>query len=695
MAQPPSLSSNNPFRRKPPIPSEASAPPPPFPETEASTLAPEDAPALPSGDRFRNHLQALSHPSQPPPATSFQKPKVVKKVRVQSPPPSSPESAGVPDRFPLDDDDDESSSSVDTDDQIEPFGYASSTGSARWSDKGVAPQSTLSHQPPPNPFQKTLRDLEVGLTGPSQDSSTAPGARNTLDVDAFKRLLLTGQAGGSGAPQAAAPQTAQQTAQPLLPSGDAASTADTSSTSRQSIFDAIQAVQETPRTSHEVSEHEAEDDRRGLISSSQSSLQPAPTILRKKPPPPSSRHGKLIKVGAGSEAKGTPGVAQPASPSSGLTYSASIPLSSPPRQISSPPSDFNKPLPPAPKKSPAEEDTDSVFDREAAGKVPELEIQPGLNIIMPPRPPTPPNVPHTTPNPPVATSQPTRKPAPPPRRQPHGRSESRTVPSVTGSLRQDDTDPPIRRSSIDSTRSRSSSLRVSVHAPAPPPPPRRPSHATRVPTSLTSPGVASPGSEKTLSAVEQSPLVAPIVASPPPLDDTPTSASASSSTVDNPAISPRIISSPPPLALNHYSHPQSQSQPQPPLSQQPHVHPKLFPPPPPPARNPSVRAKKRPVSLVPRRESGNSVAPPQPPPPPRRRGSSRASLDGPGSGLGSTRLDVVVDGHGPTDIGGLVEEPVQEPETASAAVDILADLGALQREIDALRGKYETGGGKE
>jgi hypothetical protein len=43
----------------------------------------------------------------------------------------------------------------------------------------------------------------------------------------------------------------------------------------------------------------------------------------------------------------------------------------------------------------------------------------------------------------------------------------------------------------------------------------------------------------------------------------------------------------------------------------------------------------------------------------------------------------------------LVEEPVQEPETASAAVDILADLGALQREIDALRGKYETGGGKE
>ncbi|KAG7293816.1 hypothetical protein NEMBOFW57_003873 [Staphylotrichum longicolle] len=185
MAQPPSFSSNNPFRRKGPVPS-APAPPaniPPFDEADAPSPTPETVPALPSADRFRTQLHALSTSNQPPPATSFQKPKVVKKVRVQSPPPSSPESPRAENRFPpvtLDDED--SSSSDETDEAADPFSYASSTGSADVSDRGDDPQPVPLHRPPPNPFQKTLRELEFGAAEPEQNPATAQATtRGALD----------------------------------------------------------------------------------------------------------------------------------------------------------------------------------------------------------------------------------------------------------------------------------------------------------------------------------------------------------------------------------------------------------------------------------------------------------------------------------------------------------------------------------
>lgn len=732
--QQPALSSNNPFRRKPPaasVPSSSAPPPPPvvpvppIAEVEAPTPTTLDDSGAPlrSGDQFRNQIQAFARPNQPPPpATSFQKPKVVKKVRVQSPPPSSPESAGVPERFPpvhLENDDDgesESSSSVDTDDQIDPFGYASSTRAADQYDDA---QTRTPQGPPPNPFQKTLRDLEVGAAETSQSSGAAAGARNTLDVDAFRRLLLTGQAGNSGPPQATPPQPAPPAGTAPSVGGDGASITDASSTSRQSISDALQTVQETPRTSHETSEQEGDDDRHGLISGgSQSSLQPAPSILRKKPPPPSSRHGKLIKPAAGSEAKTGANKASP-------TRSGSAPVTSPSRQRPRTPSDVNKPLPPAPLRSPAEVVAENVFDWEAAGKVPEPGLQPGLNIVMPVRPPTPPNASHAiAPAPPAA-----RKPAPPPRRQPHGRSESRTV-------QQDDADSSIRRSSFDSTRSRSSSLRASVHAPAPPPP-RRPSHAPRASSSFSlPPAVITPGSEKnpaeSASAVEHSPPSGPIVASPPPLSGTPTPTSSSRA---SPAVKPVT---PAPASLNHYPHSHSplqpQSPPQPLQTGQSQLHAKISPPPPPPARNPSVRARKRPVSgtlpsssllsetgTTTRSVSGGSTTythahpqPPPPPAPPRRRGSSgRGSLDSarslpghavppnaglviaevgePGQGPGA---DVNVNaGGGPGPVGLQAEEGAGVGAGPGAEEDILADLDLLQKEVDALRGMVEGGGG--
>jgi hypothetical protein len=83
-----------------------------------------------------------------------------------------------------------------------------------------------------------------------------------------------------------------------------------------------------------------------------------------------------------------------------------------------------------------------------------------------------------------------------------------------------------------------------------------------------------------------------------------------------------------------------------------------------------------------------------PPPPPRRqRGSSKGSVDGPRR----TSLDSV--GR-----AGSSQVPEEEPDAVSATMgsdptspqstnepgksfDILADLDALQREVDALRGK--------
>ncbi|GAB1317584.1 hypothetical protein MFIFM68171_07794 [Madurella fahalii] len=717
MAQQPSFGSNNPFRRKAPMASAPPAPPrlvPTLADPDASTPTPDTAAALSSGNQFWSQLQAHAHPNQPPPATSFQKPKVVKKVRVQSPPPSPPESAGAPDRLPLadGDDDDQSSSSVDTDEQADPFTHTSPTGSADGSDREDERQPTPSSRAPPNPFQKTLRDLEIRPSETTQSSGLAPGTRSTIDVDAFRRLLLTGHT----------PPSAHLAA----PGGDGASTTDTSSISRQSISDTIQPMQETPRTSHEVSEIEAEDDRRGLISGSQSSLQPAPTILRKKPPPPSSRHGKLIKAGArgGGDAGAVPSVPSP------TRGSTTIPLTSPSKQRPPTPSDVNKPLPPAPQRLPMEEDAESVFDREAAGKVPEPDIAPGLGILSTPRPPTPPNTSRATSN---AAS---KKPAPPPRRQPHGRSESK-VTATPPPTHQDDADPSLRRSSVDSTRSRSSSLRVSIHAPAPPPP-RRPGHAPRASGSFNSPssaGVASPSGEQTPSdvnvlapATEQVPSPSSIsgqqvvvTSSPPPMGDASTSSSnnstnhtpgtatpapASASATAAEPVAAGVMPGPGPSSTaNHFAQVQAR------------LHAKISPPPPPPARNASVRAK-RPMSA-----GGATLSPLGPgPPPPSRRGSGRGMDRGVAPSVGPPPPPRR-DRGGSSGSGSVIQRNVDDPSPASttrgsslgsnyetgnansggipaslaegnvgegaSTGDILADLGRLQREVDALRGKYE------
>lgn len=727
-----------------------------------------------SSDAFREHLQALPKSIEAPPSTTFLKPKPVKKVRVQSPPPSSPSSVDSVDadfeaRFPsnlsdptgvstgaspttsfsdygargglLDDRpvrnyEDFSSESDDSESDEDSAGRAGggSTGHTAPISSFSSITSQAQQQPPANPFEKTLGDLEPGQTSteePQPDSAAAVSAgKATLDVDAFSRLLLTGQG-----PAATPPPPPPARAEAPLP------------------------AQETRRTSQDVSEND--DDRSGLIHGGPPASEPAPRqILRKKPPPPSSRHGKLIK--------GQPKEKKPAkeSNSGGEDPSSSS-------------SDVNKPLPPPPARRQAntsgdEDAMDNVFDREAAGKLPEVNLDPEApeEAVPSPRPPTPPNASHSTdfdPSQPISdlgaealvssstvpapavtaaptTSSPHPKkptPAPPPRRQAgHNRTESRSQPAgerpplpappahaaaVSGdgnvSDQQRDKSPyGSPRSSLDSTRtrSRSSSLikpgtnasaNSGANVPAPPPP-RRGNHASRPSTASFAaplhPSMSSPAlSPSALSDNDRAPGVAglhPGVSTPtlvPQADST--SGSGSSTPVPN-----RLLAKPPP----------------------------------PPARNTSVRHKERPTALTSTDSSGSlgagsgsgrpssiasfdavarRVGPhhqPPPPPPTRQRGSSRGSMDAPASHANATTnpsllsappsisttprkvsSESVRRAAGSSGQQGLetAQEGDEDQANNAAGVDesgvannILADLDALRREVDALRGQFKA-----
>lgn len=624
-----SFGSHNPFRRKSATTPYNNTPVNANPRAGTDLTTSASPPGhLPTSSDFARALSSLPKTDAPPPTVSFARKKPVKKVRVQSPPPSSPESAGhehTYPKYPLPprDPDEDSSIASATDEDVngereDPFqneapplphdalaGFSMpALGAGGMGALGIQAQPQLQSYtgrgPPPNPFQKTLEDMERDVTDGGQASADqASGAGKAgLDVEAFKRLLLTGQG------------------RPPSQAGDAGSITETSSISRQSISDATHPPQETPRTSHEVSEPEVEEDQRSLISTPK----PQRSSSRKKPPPPpATRHGRLIRTDKEKEAR-----TNTAEHRSSTGYQPASPTSPRPSSSGSP-TDVNKPLPPPPER--AENDAkDSIFDKESAGKVPELDIDPDADAVPPPRPPTPPNASHSSSTPvqnPQTTTSAVRKPAPPPRRQgsTHGRSDS--------NVQVDDENTPPR-SSLESQRSRSSSIRLSLSAPAPPPPRRHPSNSGH----RQSPSFSSPGYQNSLTSPAG-----------------PTSPGSS----DDAGIA------------------------------------KLSPPPPPPQRNTSVRRGAGSSSA--RKVSGSGAAPP--PPPPRLRGSSRGSIDGPGTGAGLARTmstDSVRKVSGGD--GGVVVAPVaEEGEDADPGLGasdeavraMLADLDALQREVDAAR----------
>jgi hypothetical protein len=293
--------------------------------------------------------------------------KAAKKVRVQSPPPPSPSRFDSPSTIVEDDDStDRPPTPIPRDD--DPFGSTiSDTSEEEGANKLL--------QAPPNPFQKTLETMEPSKRDAaiSRTNVTNTG-RASLDVDAFKRLLLTGNAapGVSIVPSASL-------SHPHHTLGDGGSSTDASSLSRHSIFEPVQEPHlDSPSTPHETSE--PEDDGRGPDL-------PSSANGRKKPLPPSSRHGKLIKI----ELRDEPSTATAAAvtkPQSQARDSAHGQSFSSPSSAISSPTDLNKPLPPAPARASYDSDRESIFDREAVGKAPEPPSPPhSIRRKTPPAPP--------------------------------------------------------------------------------------------------------------------------------------------------------------------------------------------------------------------------------------------------------------------------------------------------------------------
>ncbi|KAI1660412.1 hypothetical protein F4813DRAFT_386612 [Daldinia decipiens] len=659
-----SLSSNNPFRRKLGYPSlstdgPASAPASsfnnpsdPIPRTPFTTFKS-------ASHKDDEHDEYKAHEGREKEAAPVQhKPKkVIKRVRVQSPPPSSPEEDAVPvSRFPsVSDDDDDGYDSDNSDlpeyiDHIDPRG----TDSFAVQDRDSSEFGRI--EPPANPFTKTLQDLEQS----EQEQSAKALTKGALDVDSFKRLLLTGYANIPSHPSASAPELGgYPRVQSPLHGGETST--DARPRTRQSIFDAM--PKENSRISQKNYGSEDPGERRSALSTSPLSSA-APSSIKKKPPPPSSRHGKLIKIelGAGIESRPTRNSTPPVSinvttlPSTGPSRKPNSQAGSP----SQPPlltTDVNKPLPLTPFRPSVEEAVDSPFDREAIGKVPEPFANPQANS-EPPASSLATQVSSES----NGTTQSRKPAAPPPRR--HGRSDSR-APSINTTNVDEDTPP---RSSLESNRSRTDSLRANTNlgnnpnVPAPPPP-RRPNHA-RQGSSFTSPNQGNFTPASTIGLVED--------------NRSPIGTSFGSVVKIGQTEAPNSLAN---ITINKEG-----------LS-------KLSPPPPPPTRQASTR---RPPSVrsidlssgpsIIRRVSKekDGTVPPPPPPPPRQRGSSRASVEN--SAMLAESMDNT---SGDTQ----KEATISTPTTAEAAIDtkqgaeILADLDALQREVDALMGRYGNAGG--
>ncbi|KAF2007956.1 hypothetical protein P154DRAFT_12536 [Amniculicola lignicola CBS 123094] len=239
---------------------------------------------------------------------------------------------------------------------------------------------------PANPFSRTLANIEPQEKGSGgqahisdrasaeKTSAAATGPKTSLDVEAFKRLLMTGISSPSSPgspPQATA-------APPSIHASifESSSSTDTSSISRQSLFEPVQEPHvETPRTSYEMAA--SDDETVGLMGSARKE--------KRKPPPPKHRHGKLM-------ASRQPQVV------SFSDFSASIPDASPVSRTRTH-SDLNKPLPPPPVFSPAAEHI--ITQDRSRDELPradpvadEPSEQPfDLGISLPPQKKVPPPVP--------------------------------------------------------------------------------------------------------------------------------------------------------------------------------------------------------------------------------------------------------------------------------------------------------------
>ncbi|KAF2175048.1 hypothetical protein K469DRAFT_612083, partial [Zopfia rhizophila CBS 207.26] len=263
---------------------------------------------------------------------------------VGSPPPTS--SAGLSDSFEGLSLDEPLNNTTDHGDDGQPAHTL--TGNTRTTPDMAESASTQSCSGvPANPFSKTLATIESREKGTaeqreylsdrgSMERAGSGTTRQSLDVEGFKRLLMTGI---SNPPSSGTPSS--QAASAPNPIGasvfESSSSTDTSSVSRQSIFEPIQEpLSETPRTSYELAASD-DDERLRLVGENRKSE-------KKKPPPPKHRHGKLVT-------SRTPQTVS-FSDFSPFVVSQASQLTPSPISRNRTNSDLNKPLPPPPILSP-------------------------------------------------------------------------------------------------------------------------------------------------------------------------------------------------------------------------------------------------------------------------------------------------------------------------------------------------------
>ncbi|KAF2224441.1 hypothetical protein BDZ85DRAFT_102378 [Elsinoe ampelina] len=429
--------------------------------------------------------------------------------------------------------------------------------------------------PPANPFTRTLATMEPNGTG--KDGGDA-AKKPAMDVDAFKRLLLTGKADGP-------------VEQPKLDTG---SLTDASSVSRQSLSDGSKEAQpESPASSLEDASTEEEESD----SEDEAVEDPVPEQTTTAIERTTSGNGPQT-VSFDDFDKDLESV------QSELPQEA-IPTPQLPRERST--SDLNKPLPASPTTAPI-----GLEVPVSQAQVNEAK-SPAKKAGLPPPPPT---------------SRRGFKPA----------SRSRSSSNV---------DPPA-----PATPESESVTAPSAGKPKPPPP--------RAPP----PRVASRETKRLSS-----------------LQDHANSSSDSVPTVSTPdaelTSSAKLRPPPPP---SRSSHKQSQSQD---LKRTP-------------SSSSSIKQSVRKVSPA----TGGAAAPPPPPRP--RRGDKRSSIDGTQAGLNGDTSDTRRSSGMSFDRRDSVSslQRVTEDEAAQAAKaeaeqkatnDMLADLDAFQREVDALRAKALRG----
>jgi len=470
----------------------------------------------------------------------------------------------------------------------DPFSVESDEGEATAEDEdsgkktignaGYGLKSIIAPKKPPNPFQKTIANHAFGgsvvdageRSGNATSKAVAGATRPYYDFDDFKRLLLTGEKSVAEASASSTPSTHSQGTQNV---GDNSSNTDASSISRHSIFEPLlEAGQETPRTSHEISP--SGDEKQLPVQKS------SPRSGRIRPPAPKPRHGNPTTGNTTQMVSFQEPILSSQTSSNSQTALQECLTSSSPRT----PTDLNKPLP----LPPAVESSECGSEESAPSirRRPQSEyFEPrGLQFNSP-------SLKRDPPTPPLARRHSQLRPNP---FMGPGRSTRISEENLV------DAKPPPQRNPTTNAE------------PPPPPPPRRSALTWSLSTTSTSSSVSALRAPSTTSIA----------------DDENT----------------KFSKSPPPV---------------------------------PPTRTPSISSVKRPPKPSPTANSSPTVAPP---PPPRKRDSSHSSLtpSRPGGEYPADRSRVD---------SGASSTVAITPGTEDK--DVLADLAALQREVDELRGKLK------